>query len=296
MQIVLKPNYRNSKINDKYAGMTVDVDTTHLHTNCYNTTTEFDSFQVEDIHIARVIDDARINKGRCKYCGKIVEKGHENEHFEEMEKKQCQGQDDQKDCFWNHKRYDIIDRKVETKGDIEVETITKKIRYECTYKEDANNKIKSGDVKYCVNTEHRRYGIEWFTPDNTFFLRYPNGYNGTAYDLGNKAPYFVRLCRNTRVEYGPKLGSYGLYFKMMQDADRTDDDYTKGTFEYMYLHNNNVFIKFTYDPKNDLFIICDHSHMKTSKYLLNNSKYAINKKINEQIRNLMREIVVVTED
>jgi len=52
-------------------GKWVKVETDYLFTNQYNT----EKFRVMDSMISAVRDDARIGKGKCIYCGKLVSEG-----------------------------------------------------------------------------------------------------------------------------------------------------------------------------------------------------------------------------
>ena len=115
MKILIKKNayiYANSDKSREWLkeneGKWVEVETDHLFTNQYNTS----NMRVLDSQVEAVSDDARIGKGKCKYCGSVLNEG---------------------------------------------EVCTKYL---------LPNQF--GDK--CSD-----YGIEWFTPKNTYFLRYPNG-------------------------------------------------------------------------------------------------------------------------
>lgn len=103
------------------AGKWVNVETDCLFTNQYNTA----RIRVMDRDVEAVRDDARIGKGKCKYCGRLVNAGEE-----------------------------------------------------CTH-----------------HTDCAKYGIEWFTTENTFFIKYPNG---------------IPEVKNIEIKDEPKFGSFRL--------------------------------------------------------------------------------------
>lgn len=74
-QIINNPWSSNSEM-DKFlnanAGQWVDVDTEHLFTDQYN----IEGYRLHDTHLQAVKDDARIGKGKCKYCGKLILAGN----------------------------------------------------------------------------------------------------------------------------------------------------------------------------------------------------------------------------
>jgi len=51
-------------------GQWVEIDPAHLFTNQYNT---LDGFRIFDKDIQAIEDDARLNKGKCKYCGTVTD-------------------------------------------------------------------------------------------------------------------------------------------------------------------------------------------------------------------------------
>lgn len=50
------------------AGKFVDIETEHLFTDQYNT----DKYRIDDSDISEIENDARQDKGKCKYCGKLM--------------------------------------------------------------------------------------------------------------------------------------------------------------------------------------------------------------------------------
>lgn len=183
-------------------GEWVEIDTAYLFHDQYNTA---DGKRIFDRDISRIVDDARHNMGRCKYCGAMVRRGEEEKHFQEKESRSCAG------CFWQHDKLISTEKQppqVETIQDENGETVTRKTvvttsRYEkvCSYKE------KYGG---CTLTECRRMGVDWFTPENTFFLKYPDGFASIP-DIDKLAGRgFAVGDRLLNAPYYKKLGSYTL--------------------------------------------------------------------------------------
>jgi hypothetical protein len=108
----------------KLEGKWVDVETKHLFTNQYNTK----ELRVYDSMVSAVKYDARINKGKCKYCGTMLNRGEICSKYADCEK----------------------------------------------------------------------YGVEWFTTENTFFLKYPDGLP------------MVETQVLSYQENSPKIGTYHL--------------------------------------------------------------------------------------
>jgi len=147
-----------------------DVDTTNLFQSMYNITVKDRygkddvAIQVYDKDVLAVRDDARIGKGRCVFCGAIIEDAEE--HFKEMEAiKSCDT------CYWWQK---VL--KSQTKETSERQAIDEKSR---PYTEFIENQI-SVYVEGCTHgtcegSRHREHGVTMFDADNTFFIRYPNG-------------------------------------------------------------------------------------------------------------------------
>ena len=179
-------------------GEWVEIDTTYVFHDQYNTT---DNKRIFDKDISRIVDDVRHGLGRCKYCGAIIRKGEEEKHFSEMESKPCSG------CFWQRER--VVSRKVERGVQITsnerttIKTTVETLENVCSYKE-------SYPEAGCTNREHRRMGIDWFTPENTFVLRYPDGFSSIPEVDKLKTRGFVLEDHRLNAEYYKKLGSYTL--------------------------------------------------------------------------------------
>lgn len=183
-------------------GEWVEIDTSYLFHDQYNTV---DGKRIFDREIKKIIDDVRPGLGRCRYCGAMVKRGEENKHFEVMESRPCSG------CWWYSDRLVSSTKQpptVEQTTGENGETITRKTvvttsKYEkvCTYKE------KYGG---CTNTECRRMGIDWFTPENTFFLKYPNGFDAIPEVDKLAARGFIVSSDTIDARYYKKIGSYTL--------------------------------------------------------------------------------------
>lgn len=126
MQIKIKADAYASGNNPQYTkwiednrGKWVEVETDHLFNNQYNT----DTARIYDTQIDAVRDDARVNMGKCSYCGTMM---HQKELI----------------C-----------------------------------------------LKHAECPEH---GVNWFTPENTFFLKYPNGLSVPTKEVTQKiGTYFL---------------------------------------------------------------------------------------------------------
>ena len=182
-------------------GEWVEIDTTFLFTDQYNTK---DGKRIFDRDIIRIVDDVRLGLGKCRYCGALVKKGEEEKHFSEQENKTCSG------CFWyqdrlvnSAKQPPIIECTTNENGEASTrKTVVTVSQYKkvCTYKE------KHGG---CTYTECRRMGIEWFTQENTFFLRYPNGFPFIKMEELKKYKFEI-LSNMSNAQYYKKIGSYTL--------------------------------------------------------------------------------------
>lgn len=192
-------------------GKTVDIDTSFLANNQYNTV---DRQRIFDGEILAIIDDARVGRGVCKYCGATVNRGEEEKHFAEVEEKikSCDG------CFWDRKKCVC---KNEISSDTQVEELpggrlkeTRTVTTEYIMQPYCEHEVKYG---HCVHEECRSYGINWFVPENTFFLKYPNGFDEIQVDAehlvkcGFEKPYTRNLDTGTVWwDFAKKIGSYSM--------------------------------------------------------------------------------------
>lgn len=185
------------------SGAWVEIDTAYLFTDQYNTV---DGKRIFDRDIKRIEDDARPGFGKCRYCGAIVKRGEEDKHFLEKESKPCQG------CFWyrdklihSTRKPPIVKESVNENGETVTEkTVVTVAKYEkcCAFAE------KYGG---CNNKECRRMGIEWFTPQNTFFLKYPGGFESIPEVDKLESRGFILSEHQIDARYYKKLGSYTLF-------------------------------------------------------------------------------------
>ena len=166
-------------------GTVEQIDTTYLFNDQYNTVS---GKRIFDGEILEIRGDVRYGLGKCRYCGKMVRRGEEEEHYRQKESEK--NPEGCRKCFWFSKglvcgNSEVVS-KSETRDDqnhIVVETVEKHTKvYEehCRYEDTDSAKAP------CCKMECRIYGIEWFTPENTFFLRNPKGFSilpVTAADL-----------------------------------------------------------------------------------------------------------------
>lgn len=204
MKALLKTNTKFHK-----AGEWVEIDTTCLFNNQYNV----DKERIFDRQISRIVDDARPGMGKCRYCGKMVKRGEEEQHFIDEEKKTCDNCGNGKACWWwmdrivkSERGPRNVKKQIGANGEVittTTQTVTEKYEKYCAHKE-----------KYgcCNNTEHRRMGIEWFTAENTFFIKYPNGMaDFTNIDRLKLHGFEVKdMGEWFSILYTHKLGSYEL--------------------------------------------------------------------------------------
>lgn len=174
----------------------VEIDPTFLSENQYNTT---DGKRIFDQDIISIRDDARRNMGKCRYCGAIVRRGEEENHFAEREKKGCAG------CFWQRERVAESESKVETTDDgRRIKTTIERLEKVCSYCESSGRKAD------CTNKECRAFGVNWFTPENTFFLAFPDGFSEIKDIEQIKNMGFIFADDLYNAHYKKKIGSYNL--------------------------------------------------------------------------------------
>lgn len=171
MKVKIKTTAGHTYSSEKYhktlvslRGQWVEVDTKHLFNNQYNLKDY--NLRIFDADIEAVQDDERKNRVGCGYCGKQFESIEELEaHYLEEESKinHCEG------CFW-YQSY-IKDMKIE-KEETANETGERVTKDTTIYTWGKQCKYKEG----CTHNEHRKHKITVFTPENTYFLKYPNGY------------------------------------------------------------------------------------------------------------------------
>lgn len=269
----------------EFAGKWVEIDTTCLFDNQYNTTEEYGNLRIFDGDIVRIVDDARIGKGTCRYCGKLVTKGNEEEHFAEMEKRkaECSMSDiETKSCFWKSRHYiGETEIKRETKEEvvdgvahtIVIRTMEQQWIPYCSHEE-----IYGG----CTHDEHRKMGIKWFTEENCFFLKYPDGLPSMEIKPLSEDEWRIYGGGFRREYIGKaknKLGSYKLSIKL-------DNTNHLGYFCLANARNSYRFYRI-----NDYYAVLDGiaNSPRIVPKLLDHSSRA--PKVNEQIEKVLAEIL-----
>ena len=135
----------------KNEGKRIAVETKYLFNNQYNTK----RYRLFDSMIEKIENDARVNMGKCKYCGTMLKRGQE-----------------------------------------------------CTKHEDC-----------------KKYGIEWFTPENTYFLKYPEGLAVPKEERLSISPDAIKIGTYYLENY-PSLG----YFRLYNGGKTINFKYANGEF------------------------------------------------------------------
>lgn len=181
------------------SGKWAEIDTRYLFHNQYNT---IEGKRIFDSEILRVVDDVRGEYGKCRYCGAIIRRGEEEKHFKERENAGCIN------CFWCFDR--VTDRQTTTEIEmynnerVRVRKTIEKLEKACRYAENLP------ETSGCSLKECRRMGIDWFTPENTFFLKFPDGFSPLpVIDCLGAAGFSVES-RFLNATYHKKIGSYTL--------------------------------------------------------------------------------------
>lgn len=179
----------------------VEIDTTCLFRDQYNTA---DGRRIFDRDIKEIRDDARANVGKCRYCGALLKRGEEEKHFSERETMPCVS------CWWYRDRVKCTSKRAETttetndRGEhVTVKTITtvEQIEKKCTF---------CGGRTDCTGKECRAAGVEWFTPENTFFLKYPGGFESIPEIDKLELRGFVLKEDTLNAHYRHTIGTYRL--------------------------------------------------------------------------------------
>jgi hypothetical protein len=148
-------------------GQWIEVETVVLFTNQYLTA----EYRIWDPMVEAVRDDARINKGECRCCGTIVNRG---------------------------------------------EICSK--------------------YKACPD-----YGIEWFTPENTFFLKYPNGIKQPAREILSTHPDAIKV-GTYYVENLPAIDCYRIYNRRQTIDFKYDKEFFYILYETCYKQVKHLLI------------------------------------------------------
>lgn len=214
-------------------GYYLEVETEHLFNNQYNT----EALRIMDNMVERVVGDVRSKWCKNKYTGAMVLVGDEEKYIAEQKKKEYKACDG---CFWNRK----VTTKTHVSEDENKKVTTELFGMKCTYKDD------SGDG--CVHSTTIRYGFEYFTPQNTFFLKYPNG--------------IKKVEVSQELKEGIVIGTYTL-------------EYLTG-LEYLRIRNSRKTIDFEYDKESKRFRIIKGMYVKG----YHTSTLDVPEKVNEQVK------------
>lgn len=144
-------------------GQWVEVDTTHLFNDQYNLKDY--NVRVMDKDVEAVRDDARPGKVKCGYCGKMFSGMEElTAHYleEEANAHKCENCRNYVKCITNVDRSET--EHIDENGN-QVVTTTRVY----TWGKKCNRNA-------CDKFEHRNHKPFVFTPENTYFMKYPNGY------------------------------------------------------------------------------------------------------------------------
>lgn len=270
-------------------GKWVEIDTSYLFENQYNTTVEYGNKRIFDGDIQKIEGDVRLGLGVCKYCGAMIKKGEEEKHFSERESKSCDK------CFWYRDKLISSETPIKEKEEVVIDlpngTQKKTVRttktevrvYEkvCEYKNDCTKTD-------CTNKECRAYGIKWFTPDNCYFLKYPNGTDDYIFHDWIKGSWNLHGFRS--YIYGQSLGSYSLTLHLKADEK---------TIDYLSLSNARRHISFTYEPKTGMYIVRDgihHSPRMAKTLLEEEGRYPkCNVGINRMVKRIIEDVYKAEE-
>ena len=163
MKIKIKENAYGELARLGLCGKWVEVDTRYLFNNQYNLKDY--NLRVMDQDVSAVQDDERPGKVKCGYCGEMFD------DREELETHYLQEEANAHNCETCHNyRKCIVDT----------------IRTESEETDADGNTIETRVTKYiwgrkcslnaCNKFEHRNHKPATFTPENTYFLKYPSGY------------------------------------------------------------------------------------------------------------------------
>jgi hypothetical protein len=195
------------------AGYFMEVETEHLFHNQYNTKTQ----RILDSMVSEVVGDVRAQWCSNKYTGAMVRIGEEGKYIAEEKAKahKCVG------CFWFQRK--LKSRNETTNKTGETETRTEVTEYEkvCEFSKKTSSKTD------CTFLEGAEAGFNYFTPENTFFLKYPNGLP----QLNKGQEQVLSIHKNC-----PKIGTY--YLECFPSLN------------YYRAYNSRKTINFKFDGKN----------------------------------------------
>lgn len=224
----------------------VDIDTSYLFRDQYNTS---DGRRIFDKDISAIRDDARRNMGKCRYCGALIKRGEEEKHFAERESKGCTG------CFWHMER--TVDSKTSTetnatidengeRATVKTKTTIETIKRVCTYSESCCANCECD----CTLKECRRLGVSWFTPENTFFLKYPHGLDDITDFDRLQLNGFRRDDALINMHYYKKIGTYSLEACVTYQDGKPSGVYAFRLWncrkDYIFRCENGAFLTYKY--------------------------------------------------
>lgn len=176
-----RENEKRENVLNRHAGEWVEIETEHLFNNQYNITLDGVGIRIFDADITEIKNDARNGACKCAYCGKTFPTLDDYKKHVDENKRLFETKEHCAKCFWNQSK--IIDtqrektREITENGDeITKETTTYTWRKECTHGEKYNAPCS---LLECANEKY----LQLFTPENTYFLKYPRGYNNYFREL-----------------------------------------------------------------------------------------------------------------
>lgn len=276
-----------------YAGQWVDIDEENVFNNQYNTTDQYGNLRIFDSDIQKMRDDIRPNIVVCGYCGKHIPIGEEEQHFLEKEKNSCDKNVLNLDCSYCMAR-PISDSKTVKESDIKdnkfTKTTTQEYEYVCTFNEYDRHIHKTQDETSTINCTymmHRKLGVKAFTPENTFFLQYPDNIPIYYVDTAHLPGEWEANDWKDRIKYNKHMESFRLEAQLR--CDKKDDR----DIVYFILHNARTTIRFTYDPELKLFTIYDgiNSSPRCAKTLLKDATN-VAAKVNNMIAPIIQQIMI----
>lgn len=215
-------------------GTWVEVDTSYVFKNQYNLLNY--PIRIFDKEVEAIQEDIRAGMVKCGYCGKQFQNTDELiEHYLEMEASahECEKCTD----YINGIRDITHDTKIELDEDgNKIETrITKYIHgKKCRW--DACNKF-----------EHRNHRPEYFTKENTYFLKYPNGYPAYFMSLSIVDQWReISYTWDAETRTATKTGAIGTYDAILYYA-------ANGTIDGVTLKNSRSSIHFDSDDMKRIF-------------------------------------------
>lgn len=293
----------------KLSNTWVDIDTDNIRADSYVTTAAFGNIALTDKDIIKIKDDIRPNFGRCNYCGAVITLGTEHEHYESRRAKRCNNNILNTDCFYC--RNALIDSPITTTVTdpddpyVTIVTETKKYKKQCQYEPT------DPDVT-CTYEECEKHGVTYYTPDNTFFLAYPEGRpvtifdpsaNPDAWDTRLFLKYYDSTGNTNKTEYlkstyigNMDIASYKIVIETITNESKLQyniTDESLDVIEQIHIYNSRNDYRFIFDIDKQLFVDLNDSKTPnriTDKLPINHkSANKINKNIISILNNTIRK-------